>query len=138
MKTLVTVPTAETKARLRAIFLSAPLSIDLDQLYVPLAVVQDTPVGGFISGQVFTAKFIAYKVMFDEQRNRAELVGLLDSESMRARSVAMGMVPEYELKCIFLEHAPAQSMAIRNFNVSVADTLVMKEGPFTFEKEFLV
>lgn len=138
MKTLVTVPTAETKARLRAIFLSAPLSIDMDQLYVPLAYVPDTPVGGFISGEKYAGRFTAYRVMFDETRNQAELVGILESEGMKVRSKQLGMPEGFLHKCIFLPYSPAQSMVVRNFNVSVADTLVLRESAFTFEREFLL
>lgn len=137
MKTLVVVPSMHTRSRLQSIFMNCPYDIPWDQLLVPLAYNQ--PENLLLSNQEYFATFTQFRILTDEVRQRAELVGVLSSEGMRDRSIECGMSPLFEHKLIFLPYAPSQSTAVRSFNVSIADTLVMKEAlPFTFSTEYLL
>jgi hypothetical protein len=137
MKTLVVVPSMHTKSRLQAIFMNCPYDIPWDQLLVPLAYNQ--PENLPLSRQEYFATFTQFRILTDEVRQQAELVGLLSSEDMRQRSIECGMSPLFEHKLIFLPYSPSQSTTVRSFNVSIADTLVMKEAlPFTFSTEYLL
>lgn len=139
MRTLVVVPTPETVARLQAIFGSAPFTVDWSTLLVPLA---HLPAGRDVepSTQVYSARFKALQIMFDRFRQAAELVGVLESPELLERSIDCGMSYDFVLKLIFLPYAPALSQTVRNFTVSVSDTLVLKEEhqPFTFQREFIL
>jgi hypothetical protein len=139
MKTLVVIPTLETRERLQEIMGSAPFTVDWETLLVPLAHI---PSGTSVTptNTLYEARFKSFQVMFDRFRQSAELVGVLDSPGMLKRSIDCGMGYEFLLKLVFLPYAPAQSQPIRNFIVSVSDILVIKEEhkPFTFQREFIL
>lgn len=138
MTSVVILPTQETSARLQRTFLSCPFTIDWPTLLVPLAQnLKSEP--KVRRNVVHEARFTGYKIAFDEVRNQAELVGFLESETLKERAVELGSDYSFELKLIFLPYSPAQSQTVRNFNVSISDSLVLKETtPFTFRDELLL
>lgn len=138
MRTLVTVPSPETIERLQQIFTSAPISIDWTALLVPLAYLpSDVMVEP--DNSLRYGSFKDFSVQYDAFRQTAELVGVLDSPEMQKRSIDCGMDFDFRLKMVFLPYAPAQSLPIRRFIISVSDTLVAKEQvPFSFKNEFVL
>jgi len=135
------VPTQETKDRLVSIFSSSPLSIDFEQLYIPLWVgADDAPnVKHFVSQGPYTATFADFRITMNEDHGAAELSGHMRSLALTARCTNLGQPADFVPRLIFLDHAPPLSRAIRSFLASVKDTLVSREyHPFSFEKDMLI
>jgi hypothetical protein len=133
---VVTVPTEETKNRLRAVLQNAPIALNVDEMYVELS--QDQVVSNYTPMGPFRGRFIEFRCKYGQNEERMELVGVLESEEM-ARACAFYEVPEgWEVRLIFNTHV-ALSSAVRSFLASVSDTLCMKEEqPFTFEETMLL
>lgn len=139
MKTLITFPTARTRARLAEIFTSSPVSINIETVVVVIATVEDEllpPSGTVDPAPVYHGRFIEYGIRTDPVRMTPQLVGVLSGAHFEARLEELGVDKSIGPRLVFLDYSPAQSTTVRNFNVSIADTLVLKEQePFTFEGE---
>lgn len=138
MKTLVVTPTPATLERLKMVFMNAPLTIDWATLLVPLATGVKPEVKP--TSNVYQARVKQVSVLYDKIRQTSELVAVLDSPEMAKRSIDCGMAYDYLHKLILVPYAPALSQPVRNFLVSVSDTLVLREShvPFTFQTEYLL
>ncbi len=138
---VVTVPTERTKKRLIEIFMSAPISVDFDHLYVPLWIGDEG--GGYPKGfspqGPYQSKFTSFGRSWSPTHEISELSGNLGSPALKQRALDLGTLDDYPIRLVFLDQAPPLSHTNKSFLVSVSDTLVLKEfEPFTFEKDFLI
>lgn len=139
MKTLITFPTQRTRARLSEIFTSSPISLNFETMVAVIATVEDEllpPVGSVDPSPVYHGRFTEYGIRTDPFKLSPQLVGVLAGTRFQSRLEGLGVSESQAPRLVFLDYSPAQSTTVRSFNVSIADTLVLREQePFTFEGE---
>lgn len=135
---VVSVPTERTIKRLNDIFMSSPFSIDFTQLYIPLWIGEVAP-RNYVQRGPYSSKFSAFRTNMSPSHDSLELVGFLTDEKLKQRSIELGSPEDFDIRLIFLNHAPPSSRTTRSFVVSISDTLVTRESePFTFTTELLL
>lgn len=144
---LLTLPSVETVARLRDIFSQPPIKFD------PFQTHHVTIARAYTEHSVETLRhchtalrpswmkvefqFETFDYQFDEQTKASRIesnVACNAIELVRKTMHMRGYPPVYQ----FLHQCPPLSRAIKAFVISVADTLVLKEGSFTFDGLYLV
>jgi hypothetical protein len=142
MSCLITsIPTQRTKERLSEILMSAPISIDLEKLYLPLWYgEEDSPtVKSYKSKGPYESRFDHFKMAWNALRNHSELDGFLSSPNLKQRALELGSSDSFPIRLVFLDHSPPMSRTNKSFIASVSDTLVTYEfEPFTFEQDFMI
>ncbi len=144
---LITLPSVDTVRRLQEIMSQPPLKLDPFQTHhVTVARSYSSEDDQVLLRTWNTYKeswhssefsFESFDYRYYEHEATSKIEGNVASpvvEMARSHLRMTGYPPVYQ----FLHHAPPLSKAVRSFVVSVADTLVMKEHPFTFEGLYLV
>lgn len=138
---VVTVPTERSVKRLTEIFMSSPISVDFNNLYVPLWVGQEDEAApkGFSPQGPYESKFEAFGRDWSPTHEASELQGKLSSPALKKRALDLGTLDDFPIRLVFLNHAPPLSRTNKSFLTSVSDTLVTKEfEPFAFTEDFLI
>lgn len=137
MSIVITTPSLDTRQRIHDMFLSSPVSIDVNAMYVPLSL--DIPVYQLRARGPYAGKFIEFRSKYSQHDEMMELVGVIDCPDMMETARSYGVPEDFELRLIFRRPAPPMSYTNRHFLVSIADTLCMKETvPFTFTEDSLM
>lgn len=141
MSLVVALPTQETKDRIQQMFLSAPVAVDVESMYVPLS--QDVYITDFQPRGPYSGKFVEFRHKYGQNpkdEEMMELVGVIESAEMVQTAAFYGVPVGFEIRLIFRRPAPAFSSTNRSFLMSIAETLCMKEvdQPFTFTQDYLL
>ncbi len=144
---LLTLPSVETVKRIRDIMSQPPIKFDPFQTHhVTIARAYSEQSVQILNGihedlQAAWLKvqfqFESFDYRYDEQEGVSKIesnVACNAIELVRQNLFMTGYPPVYQ----FLHQAPPLSKAIKAFVISVADTLVMKEHPFTFSGLYCV
>jgi hypothetical protein len=141
---VVTLPTPETLRRLEDILMSSPLEINpFETFHVTLYVAPDLMMQEFAirPSEQYLGQVINFYPWYDSFDHSSKLVAFLDSPQMVLRNIELsGGTSRYSYQphLTFVSKMPPLSMSIKPFIVSVADTLVLNEGPFTFQGEYVL
>lgn len=144
---LITLPTVETVSRLKNIMSQPPIKFDPFQTH-HVTVARAYSEEGFStlrnwhhdlysSWHDVPFQFESFDYRFDEERGGSKIEGNVACnaiEMLRQKLQMTGYPAVYQ----FLHQSPPLSRAIKAFVISVADTLVMKEGTFTFDGLYLI
>jgi hypothetical protein len=141
MKTLVVTPTEETLQRLRNVMLSAPFELDWKSMLVEVASAPDAPTWETSDTAVYPdvkvyqvhPKLVIHPVT---QQPLRTLVALCTSPTLVYRAGQLGNnVDHFEW---VLSTSLQESRSVRSFVASMATTLVVHEGPFSFTNEMTI
>jgi hypothetical protein len=144
---LLTLPSVDTVTRLKDIMSQSPLKFDPFQTHhVTIAraysehsvqVLKGVHEDLAASWKGVQFDFESFGYRFDDQIASSKIegrVGCNSIELIRQNLFMTGYPPVYQ----FLHQAPPLSKATKAFVISVGDTLVMKEGEFTFDGLYLI
>lgn len=131
-RTVLAIPTPQSRERLRKIFLSSPIAVDVDKLVVRIAEVNEAP----SSGKTYQGVFVWFGQKTNDNLGYTELVGTLNCPEMTLRHMELtGNSHEgFDADVVFQSPATPPARSNRGFIASVHDTLVAKEPeqPFDF------
>lgn len=144
---LITMPTVTTVFRLKEILSQSPIKFDpFPTHHVTIArsyseqgrdTLSQIHANLHDNWQDIKFQFESFDYRFDEERGGSKIEGNVACnaiEMLRQKLQMTGYPPVYQ----FLHQSPPLSKAIKAFVISVADTLVMKEGNFTFDGLYLI
>lgn len=134
---VVVLPTQETQDRLNNMFMSSPIEFDLKLLHIeiarfPCAETRKHP--PLNRSAFYYARVIGVEPIYDPVTDHSKLVAKLACPELVVRARAFSnnnLQPVMVLKHLM----PNITRVVKSFTVSISDTLVSKEGPFSFTSE---
>lgn len=129
MTTYFAVPTEHTYHRLIDIMSGAPIHLEAKRMAVRIA---SGSGDGQVSDTTYSAKVTSLERKYNEELQYFELLAVLDCPELVARARELGAGEDYEPALIVQSPATPHGRTNKSWIASVHDTLVSKEGPFTF------
>ncbi len=132
MRSFFAVPTQTTMDRLQSILQSAPITLNFQQMVVPLAL--NTNIEPTSTGSTFAANVISFGHFYNEELGHSQMVAVLQSPDLVKRATELGAGPDYEPHWIIQNSATPLARTNKFWLRSVETVLVSRENhlPFTF------